>query len=158
MNSIISFLCFVLVVFSPIAARAQSEDILALTETLTPAQYKAAGMDKLTPREREVLNRAAKVYAIAMISLATSEARAPIASAPIAQSGGVVESRIDGEFTGWEGETIFKLMNGQIWQQASYAYTYHYAYGPKVLIYRSGGGYKMKVEGVNGEIAVRRLK
>lgn len=29
------------------------------------------------------------------------------------------------------------LDNGQIWQQALYAYTYRYAYRPKVLIYRS---------------------
>lgn len=71
---------------------------------------------------------------------------------------GSIESRIDGTFEGWSGETIFKLINGQIWQQSSYAYTYHYAYRPEVLIYSSGGGYKMKVEGVNGSIAVRKLR
>jgi hypothetical protein len=70
----------------------------------------------------------------------------------------VVESYIDGNFTGWDGETIFLLTNGQIWQQASYAYTYHYAYRPKVLIYRSGNVYKMKVDGVRQEIYVKRLK
>lgn len=70
----------------------------------------------------------------------------------------VIESRIDGEFTGWEGETIFRLQNGQIWQQSSYAYTYHYAYRPEVLIYRSGTGFKMKVEGVDRAINVERLK
>lgn len=70
----------------------------------------------------------------------------------------VIESHIDGTFTGWSGETIFKLVNGQIWQQSSYAYTYHYAYRPAVLIYGSGGTYKMKVEGVNGTINVKRLK
>jgi hypothetical protein len=75
------------------------------------------------------------------------------ASAPDA-----IESRIDGEFSGWEGDTIFKLQNGQIWQQSSYAYKYKYAYSPKVLIYRSGSGYKMKVEGVDAEIPVVRLK
>jgi len=70
----------------------------------------------------------------------------------------VIESRIDGEFTGWEGDTIFKLQNGQIWQQSSYAYKYKYAYSPKVLIYKSGSGYKMRVDGVEGEIVVTRLK
>jgi hypothetical protein len=79
-------------------------------------------------------------------------------SAATANTSGVIESRIDGEFKGWDGETIFKLSNGQIWQQASYSYTYHYAYSPKVLIYNAGGGSVMKVDGVDGTINVRRLK
>ena len=69
----------------------------------------------------------------------------------------IIESRIDGEFEGWDGETIFKLQNGQIWQQSSYAYRYHYAYGPEVLIYKSGSVYKMRVEGVDDDIVVRRI-
>ena len=75
-----------------------------------------------------------------------------------ATSPSLIESRIDGEFKGWEGETIFKLANGQIWQQASYAYTYSYAYSPAVIIFRTASGYQMQVEGVSGRIAVRRLK
>jgi hypothetical protein len=70
----------------------------------------------------------------------------------------VIESHIDGEFHGWEGETIFKLTNGQIWQQSSYAYVYEYAYQPEVLIYRSGARFKMRVEGVDDAIEVVRLK
>ena len=48
----------------------------------------------------------------------------------------VVESRIDGEFTGWTGSTIFRLRNGQIWQQNKYDYYYHYAYflRPRVFL------------------------
>jgi hypothetical protein len=75
-----------------------------------------------------------------------------------AASPAIIESRIDGEFTGWTGETIFQLQNGQIWQQASFAYMYRYAYSPKILIYRSSTGYKMKVDGVDQEIHVQRLK
>jgi len=71
---------------------------------------------------------------------------------------GVLESQIEGTFEGWSGETIFKLTNGQIWQQSSYAYMYHYAYRPKVMIFPSGGGCKMKVEGVNNSLPVKRLK
>lgn len=73
-------------------------------------------------------------------------------------SSGVIESQIDGAFKGWSGETIFKLTNGQIWQQSSYAYTYHYAYRPEVVIYSGGGGFKMKVEGLSDSISVKRLK
>lgn len=70
----------------------------------------------------------------------------------------LVESSIDGTFTGWTGDTIFKLSNGQIWQQSSFAYIYHWAYSPKVMIYKSGTAYKMKVDGVDSEINVTRLK
>ena len=71
---------------------------------------------------------------------------------------GAIESQIDGTFEGWSGETIFKLTNGQIWQQSSYSYTYHYAYRPEVVIYPAGGGCKMKVDGVRDSIAVKRVK
>lgn len=79
-------------------------------------------------------------------------------SAPNTVNSGVVESQIDGSFEGWSGETIFRLVNGQIWQQSSYAYTYHYSYRPKVIIYISGGSYKLKVDGVSSTINVTRLE
>jgi len=69
----------------------------------------------------------------------------------------VIESQVDGDFNGWEGETIIKLTNGQIWEQSSYHYQYHYAFMPKVLIYKSGAGYKAKVEGTD-TVDVKRLK
>ncbi len=73
-------------------------------------------------------------------------------------TGQVIETKIDGDFEGWEGETIFKMMNGSIWQQSSYAYTYHYAYMPDVIIYRKAGLYYMKVEDVDDEIQVRQIR
>lgn len=70
----------------------------------------------------------------------------------------VIESGIEDEFTGWDDETKFELQNGQIWQQVSYAYTYHYAYRPSVVIYSPGNGYRLKVEGMNDIIEVRRIR
>ncbi len=75
---------------------------------------------------------------------------------PIRQISDVVESQISGEFKGWEGETTYTLTNGQVWQQCTYSYEYTYAYMPEVLIYSSGGGYKMQVEGTTAD--VRRIK
>jgi hypothetical protein len=81
---------------------------------------------------------------------ATKPAAAPAAS--------VVETQVDGEFNGWEGETIIKLMNGQIWQQTEYHYEYHYAFMPKVLVFPSGGGFKMQVDGTSQAVGVQRLR
>lgn len=69
-----------------------------------------------------------------------------------------VESRIEGTFEGWDGDTLFQLENGQVWQQSSYAYLYHYAYNPNVCIYDDNGEWKMKVEDVDEVITVERLK
>jgi hypothetical protein len=71
---------------------------------------------------------------------------------------GVIESQIDGEFEGWEGETVVKLMNGQVWIQTEYYYHYHYAYMPDVLVYQSRSGWKMKVEGVDKAVGVEQLR
>jgi hypothetical protein len=83
----------------------------------------------------------------------------PIATTPVpVNTSSAIESTIDGEFNGWTGETIFKLSNGQIWQQESYDYTYTYDFMPKVLIYKSGSRYKMKVDGVKETIDVKQIK
>jgi hypothetical protein len=69
----------------------------------------------------------------------------------------VVDSRIDGEFEGWQGETVFKLINGQYWQQVSFSYVYHYAFGPAVQIAPDGASHRMFVEEVDRSILVRLI-
>ncbi len=83
-------------------------------------------------------------------SVGQKENRSPASAATI-------ETQIDGDFEGFEGETIIKLMNGQIWQQSEYWYHYHYSFMPKVLIYEQGGSYKIKVDGIDKSVGVTRL-
>lgn len=70
----------------------------------------------------------------------------------------LIESRIDGRFEGWSGDTFFKLENGQIWQQASYAKTYSDKYRPRVVISRTGAGYEMQVEGLAPSLRVQLIQ
>jgi hypothetical protein len=81
-------------------------------------------------------------------------------SAPSSQGPCVpaIESSISGEFHGWDGDTIFKLDNGQIWEQAEYEYTYSYSYHPDVTIYQTSSGCRMKVEDENETLIVKRIK
>ena len=80
---------------------------------------------------------------------------APVQSSPPAQT---IESRIAGTFDGWDGNKIYKLQNGQIWQQVDGHYHYHYAYSPEVIIYVDGGSYKMRVlDDDDQSVSVRRL-
>ena len=50
-----------------------------------------------------------------------------------------IESSIDGEFNGWDGYKKYRLINGQVWQQAEYKYEYTYAYCPEVMICNING-------------------
>jgi hypothetical protein len=74
----------------------------------------------------------------------------------VAQS--VIETQVDGDFEGWEGETVVKLMNGQIWIQTEYYYEYYYAFMPGVLIYHTSGGWKMRVDGIRKSVGVAQLR
>ena len=75
---------------------------------------------------------------------------------PIRQIHSVIESKINGAFKGWEGETSYELVNGQIWKQSRYKYKYKYAYMPKAIIFDPGGGHVMRVAGTHAK--VRRIK
>jgi hypothetical protein len=77
-------------------------------------------------------------------------------SIPVRRVTDVIESQIDGTFEGWTGDSVYKLANGQVWQQSTYKYEYKYAYRPQVVIYSPGGPYVMHVEGTEAE--VRRVK
>jgi hypothetical protein len=68
-----------------------------------------------------------------------------------------VISRIGGAFKGWQGRTRFKLLNGQVWEQRSFACLYRFAFMPRVAIFRMEEGYQMRVEGAPGTIPVRRV-
>ena len=68
----------------------------------------------------------------------------------------VVEGTIDGEFTGWSGDSQYKLTNGQTWKQAAYKYEYKYVYRPEVTIYTASSGTIMDVDGAKAQ--VRRVR
>jgi len=70
----------------------------------------------------------------------------------------VVESFIENDFDGLEEGNIYKLGNGQIWEQTEpWIWTWTWVM-PKVTIWNSGGTYKMKVEHIEHAVAVHRLK
>lgn len=130
---------------------------LKITEVMTVEEFRSAGMSKLTPEEMKQLDGWLNRYTVRVGRVLLEKNKAPETPNRVPEPA-VIESRIDGEFEGWDGDTVFKLENGQIWQQVSYDYEYEYAYRPKVLVYKSGSVYKMKVEGMHDEITVKRLK
>ncbi|NVS58977.1 hypothetical protein HXC64_05285 [Listeria monocytogenes] len=64
----------------------------------------------------------------------------------------VIESNVDGDFNGWDGESVYTLRNGQKWAQAVYKYEYKYAYSPSVVVYESSFGTLMNVAGTTAKV------
>jgi hypothetical protein len=151
--------CFESSIMSPTPFMGNHGEIFRLADgSLWEVQYENEYMYEYYPTVIVCPSRGKMVVAGKTLSVQlVATGRPPSQSRP-APAVDFIESRIDGEFSGWEGETIFKLENGQIWQQASYAYTYSYKYRPKVLIFRTRGGYEMQVEGVSSRIRVTRLR
>lgn len=71
-----------------------------------------------------------------------------------------VESSLVGTYDGWTGRTVFKLENGQIWQQAGGGQRVDDARpSPKVKIYPGMlGVYWLEVEGVRERVKVKPVK
>lgn len=144
---------------NPLAAlnKYQSLRKLPVEAKFTPTLFFAMAKDLLALRPATPLN-AALAQSLAADASGAAPARSPVRAPVVLPSTDIIESNISGSFEGWKGETIFKLMNGEIWQQTEYYYEYHYAFSPKVLIIPSAGGYKAKVEGVNKAVGVTRLR
>tara|TARA_Y100000593_G_scaffold95004_1_gene198083 strand:+ start:7246 stop:7632 length:387 start_codon:yes stop_codon:yes gene_type:complete len=84
--------------------------------------------------------------------------KAAAAGNPAAVGGQVMKSSISSDFEGFDQGNIYKLLNGQIWQQTEFHIHIHIAVFPQALIYKDGTQYKMKVEGIDHAVAVKRIK
>ncbi len=119
---IIALVCGLLVLFS--ATYGQNKQLakdssIHIESLMTAAEFKSCGLNKLTPEEIAHLG--------SWLSSFGKQAASVVGDRNSAGAN-VVESEIDGDFHGWDGNTIFKLVNGQIWQQTEYDYEYEYAY------------------------------
>ena len=70
----------------------------------------------------------------------------------------IIQSRVDDEWEGWDGETVVVLTNGQVWRQDEYHYEYSYAYMPDVIILKIDDRWHMRVEDSDEWVAVSRLQ
>lgn len=124
---------------------------------LMPAdQFAAAGLKKLSPAELQTLSNWVRSHSLLMAHLARTAALNP-EPAP-SSNPGLIETRMAGDFTGWDGATVFEFANGQLWRQASFGTVHQFARSPKVTLVATGSGWRLQVEGVPQSIYVRRLR
>lgn len=68
-----------------------------------------------------------------------------------------IRSCIEGEFNGFDEANVYRLENGQVYQQAAHHYHYHYAFRPRVRIFHNGSGVMLEVEGLQGAVPVAEV-
>lgn len=146
----------------PTALHAQQ--FSSLEERMSYAEFRAAGLDKLSPEELAALNQWLESKGAGLFG-----GPAPAAAAAVEDRTGFREqgsretivSRIVGEFTGFDGRTRFELENGQVWEQHgdTNRLSGMRLNNPGVTI-RPGmlGAWYLRVDGYNTTAKVRRVR
>jgi hypothetical protein len=152
----ISSLAFILLVAAS-AAAAQSRPP-TLEERMSQAEFQASGLDKLSPAELQQLNAWLQAHGGAATQVVDGGGE-PVFY-PREGSRELVEDRIAGTFSGWRGHTVFKLENGQEWEQAESGSRATGTFDnpavrikPMIL-----GSWLMYVEGCGCSVRVKRIK
>ena len=133
---------------------ALSADDPNIRELMTTQEFAASGLSRLSNDEMDAINRWLARYTAqdAAEMLNISPAVSEIESAGI-------KSKIDGEFSGWNGPTRFPLKNGQIWETRSTRRYNYSAVDPEVEITRNFLGiYRMRLVDTGKAINVRRIR
>ena len=139
------------------AAEPESASFPGVQKAMTPADYEAAGLSKLEPAERAKLDEFIRNYvAVSNDRVATAAVDQAIKEKKV-QPPEVIQSRIVGPFTGYNGRTIFTLENGQRWAQSQRDSMYFPKIdSPPVVIVKAGFGYRMHIAG-GGAIRVTKV-
>ena len=159
MKRFISFCCVVLASLVTLpAAEPEPASFPGVQKAMTPEQYEAAGLSKLDPAERAKLDEFIKSYvAVSNEKVATTAVDKAIKEKKVSEPE-VIQSRIVGPFTGYNGRTVFTLQNGQRWAQSQYDSAYFPKIdSPPVVIVKAGFGYRMYIAG-GGAIRVSKVR
>jgi len=135
------------------AADTQDFDVL---KSMSVTDFRATGLDHLSDAQIKALNAWFTDYERTHAPCAQAAAGPAEAPAP----GKDIVAHLDGTFTGWGNNTVFKLDNGQVWQQVDDSTLNVGALkNPKVTISKGLiSAYYLSVEGVQDTVAVRRIK
>ena len=147
MQCVMLAVCVILSCAKP-AGAAPQEMSGSIQQMMTPEEFKAAGLSKLSPDELEKLDAWLQGYRQVTEQTAEKKATAK-ASAESHAKMDLLVSRVDGSFQGLTGRTIIRLEDGTVWKQANADDRYR----PKVTDHPAAAvihgvfGYKMRIEG-----------
>lgn len=112
-----------------------------IEQAMTPTEFKAAGLEKLSPDELTKLNAWLQGYREKVVKKASArEARTKMQ---------LIVSRIDGMFEGASYGTVIPLEDGTSWKVANQGEHYSgHADHPGVAVFKSIFGWKMRIGGI----------
>lgn len=149
MKRLASFLCLLTLALASLpAAEPETPAFPGVQKAMTPEQYEAAGLSKLDPAERAKLDEFLKNYvAVSNEKVATSAVDKAVKENKVSAPE-IINSRIVGPFTGYNGRTVFTLENGQRWAQSQRDSAFYPKMdSPGVIIVKKGFGYRMYIAG-----------
>ena len=112
-----SFLALVSAASFVPASRLQGTSFSTLEERMSAAEFRGAGLEKLSAEELAALNAWLSNNGTSGRTVAPREEdRRGLREAPTSQSRGPINTRLIGESTGWSYGTVFRLENGQVWR------------------------------------------
>ena len=128
------------------AAREKMSD--DIQQIMTPEEFKAAGLNKLSPDELAKLNAWLQGYRQTTEQAAEKKATARAAKVDRTKMDLLV-SRVDGTFDGLTGRTLIRLEDGTVWKQANAddRYRSKNTDHPAAAVIHGVFGYKMQIEG-----------
>ncbi len=122
---------------------------------MTPEEFRSAGLDRLSPAELEALDDWLVKYTAGeaqVLARTDEEVKQAAAEEEIL-------SVIEQPFTGWTGNTLFRLANGQVWQQRREGRYVYQGSNPEVRITRNFMGfYRMELVENGKAVLVTRLE
>lgn len=142
---------------------AAQKGFSTVEERMTGKEFTDAGLDKLTDEELAALNDWLRSHSVATLENA-QEPRGDIRGfegrAGFGYDDQAIVSRIVGTFTGWDGETLFRLENGMVWKQDEAGRFHTRAMENPVVTIDKGllSSWYMQVEGYNKELRVERIE
>jgi hypothetical protein len=128
-----------------------------LQQRMSDAEFRAAGLDKLSPQELQNLDHWLQTHAKVTTKVVDTSGK-PVFY-PQKQKRERITATINGHFGGWQGHDEFTLSNGQVWKQVG-ADTVSCTSSdrPAVKVKPSlFGNWLMFVDGCNGDVHVQRV-
>src|SRR5437867_11497756 len=98
---------------------AQEESGASIQQMMTPEEFKAAGLDKLSSEELQKLDAWLQGYRQTTEKKASEVAEKKASERTARTKLDLLVSRVDGSFEGLKGKTVIKLEDGTAWKQAN---------------------------------------
>jgi hypothetical protein len=125
-----------------LAPAAMAETLPDVRTLMTADEFKDAGLERLSPSELEALNRWLLHYSARQASELRQHSEVVKEEVRKFEQEGI-RTRIAGEFNGWDGSTLFRLENGQVWRQRQPGQWHYNASSPEVEIRKNFMGFWM---------------